>query len=398
MKQNQMMWKVGLVCGTALVLAPLAQAQVLPGDIDRSTIRPGARALGMGGSYLIAVDDASAAVWNPAAIAGTKRMTFPLSIAARTDNIDVDKISDLVNGIGDLSDEVENNPALSSVANVQSAFNDVYRFARDAGAQPGGAPARLEASVVPLIGFSAKNYGLTVHSGIFADARLGVTGTTVGNRTVAANAGGLALSAVSVPYAQEFTDKKGVSIGTFGISAKYMRADYAAANFSANEIIDSVTGTTYDHDSDSAFDVDLGYISPSFPKLYGARAAVAVRHVLSPKFSFSSDTNVNGTTVAPTNFSFKQRPQIDVGVAVPNAVPRTLFAAELHNLSGTNGGDLSFHLGAEYAINRQFAVRAGLDDDKIVGGLGINLGPTRLDVAVGTNLQERFALGLSTIF
>ncbi len=405
MEKNQIICRSGLIFGVVLGLVPIAHAQVKPDDIDRSTIRPGARALGMGGSYLIAVDDASAAVWNPAAIAQAKRVTLPLSLAARTDNIDVNKISNLVNGLRDLGDEVKNSSPLGAVARVQGAFNDVYGFARDAGATPGGAPAKLTASVVPLVGISFSNYGIVASSGDFADARIGVTGTTQGSRTINANAGGLALSAISIPFAHSFKTKTGMDIGTFGVSAKYMRADYAATNFLASEGINAqtqipgdISGTTYNHANDNAFDIDLGYISPEFPKMYGARAAVAIRHVLSPKFSLNSRTNVNGNNVGDTRFDFRQRPQIDVGVAVPKVVPKTLFAAELHNISGVNGGNLTFHLGAEYKVNRQVAVRAGLDDNKIVGGLGFNFGPSRLDVAVGTKFQERFALGLSTVF
>ena len=405
MNELKLFCQMGMACGVVLGASSLAQAQIKPDSIDRSTIRPGARALGLGGSYLIAVDDASAAVWNPAAISGARRITVPLGVAARTDNVNVDNIVSLARGIGDLADAVDDGTGGGTVGSVRGAFDDVFRFARDAGARDGGAPARLNASVVPLFGASFQNYGITIHSGIFADLRLGTVGTQTGNRTINADAAGLALSTVSVPYARSFKTKKGVNIGTFGVSAKWMRADYAATTFVASEgvnpqtgVIGDISGTTYDRSDDTAFDIDLGYISPAFPQFYGAKAAVAVRHLLSPEFRFRSETKFNGNTVAPTNLSVRQRPQIDVGVAVPNAVPKTLFAAELHNLSGANGGDLSFHLGAEYALNNQFAFRAGLDDDAVVGGVGIKFGPTRLDVAVGTQFQERFAVGLTSMF
>jgi hypothetical protein len=401
-------WVVaGLAGSAAIALASPARAQVNPEAMDRSSIRPGARALGMGGAYLLGAGDPAAAIWNPAAIARSHSSGLATSLTARTDNVDFDDIRKLANSVSDLTDQAElNNPGSNDVAAVQGAFNDLYNLARDAGATPGGAPARLRVSLEPMLALSVGHFGILGYSGGFGDVQLGVTGTTAGTRTVTANGSALALSTVAIPYGRSFKTSKGADIGTFGVSAKLTRGDFAAANFTAPEgvnpatgVVGDITGRTFDSANDTAFDLDLGYISPAFPKLYGAHAAVVVRNVLSPRFNFLTPTQVNGIAVAPTPFTVRQKPQVDLGIGVQKigVLPLTV-AAELHNLTGANGGDLSLHVGAEYRLTRLLALRAGVDDGNLVGGLGLRLGPAQLDLAIGANVQERIAIGLSSSF
>jgi hypothetical protein len=95
----------------------------------------------------------------------------------------------------------------------------------------------------------------------------------------------------------------------------------------------------------------------------------------------------------PTSADFRLNPQIDVGVMVPYR--QLVGVLELHNLSGTNAGDLTFRLGGEYRIAKFAALRAGYDADRFVGGVGFFAGPVRLDVAVATKPIERTYVGLS---
>ncbi len=406
--KRELLALTGLACGLMATLAPAANAQVNPQTIDRSTIRPGARALGMGGAYLLGGGDAAASIYNPANIASSHSTGISTSVATRTDNVDFSDTLKLFDSISDLGDQADlGGSGSNDVATVQGSFNDLYNIARDAGATPGGLPARVRASAVPMLGISAGGFGITAYSGIFTDAQLAVSGVAPGSRGVTTNGSVLALSTLAIPYGRSFKTSKGADIGTFGISAKLMRGDFAAARLLATEgvnpqtgVLGDVTGATFARDDDTAFDLDLGYISPAFPKLYGARAAVVVRNVLSPSFDFLAPTQVNGVPVASTPFNVRQKPQLDLGVAVPKIglLPLTV-AAELHNVTGANSGDLSFHVGAEYRLNRLLALRAGVDDGELVGGLGFNIGSsTRLDLAIGANLKERVAIGFSAGF
>ena len=49
-----------------------AHAQVLPGDMDKTQIRPSAYGLGIGGSYLLLGDDPNGLISNPAAVANVR--------------------------------------------------------------------------------------------------------------------------------------------------------------------------------------------------------------------------------------------------------------------------------------------------------------------------------------
>ena len=88
----------------------------------------------------------------------------------------------------------------------------------------------------------------------------------------------------------------------------------------------------------------------------------------------------------------KTRSLLAVPVRSSNGVIGVL---ELHNLSGTNGEDLTFHIGGEYRIWKYAALRAGYDADRFVAGVGFFAGPVRLDIAAATEPLRRIYAGLS---
>jgi hypothetical protein len=368
-----------------------------PDALNRSEIRPGARALGMGGTSLLAVDDASAAAWNPAAVLRSSRFSVTASAVGRTDNVNVQDIQDVADDIQDLVDVLDTSSP--QVSDVQPAFNSVYNFAIKSGANVGGNPARLTGTVTPVVGASFGSYGIVTHSGLIGDATLGVTGTAVGTRTLSGNSGALALSTVAIPFARPLrvAGPARTDLGTIGVSLKFVRADYAAATFTANEASNTITGISFDRVSDQRPDLDIGYITPTLPKYFNAQGAVVIRNLLSPRFSLPQTVSGSFGAVPPVggNFNFRQRPQIDAGVLVPIPNHPAIVAAELHNLTESNGGNMSIHIGGEYRVHRMLALRAGIDRNQLVGGFGLSLGPARLDLAVGTNVQERFALGFT---
>lgn len=176
-----------------------------------------------------------------------------------------------------------------------------------------------------------------------------------------------------------------------------MRADYLAADFNADEASQTVTGTTYDRADDSNFGLDLGYVSPNLVKgkAFDVQGAVSVRNVISPKFNLQTTGQDDlGNTVA-LDGSFKQQMQVDVGARAASRLYRTAGFVEVHNLTKKNGGDTTFHIGAEYVPMKIVALRAGFDDSKLTAGLGLKFAGARLDLAVSQKPQERFALGLT---
>src|SRR5579885_1059069 len=84
--------------------------QIGPKALDRSFQRPGARALGMGGAYLLATDDATAVAWNPAALVNVRRFTVPIEVAARAQNFRVQDLRDLADDLKDIRDQIGLNP------------------------------------------------------------------------------------------------------------------------------------------------------------------------------------------------------------------------------------------------------------------------------------------------
>jgi hypothetical protein len=113
--------------------------QIGPRFLDRSFQRPGARALGMGGAYLLATDDATAVAWNPAGLVNLKRFTLPIEVAGRA-NFDVRDVTDLIDDLETIRDQTDvANPA-DAIAAIQNAFNRVRDFARRSSDRRGRAP------------------------------------------------------------------------------------------------------------------------------------------------------------------------------------------------------------------------------------------------------------------
>ncbi len=383
-----------------------APAPVTPSDIDRTQFRASARALGMGGTDLIASGDVSAAAFNPASIGSAGAYSAAATAVGRTSNVHVSKINDLSKGLKDLGDQF--NHSNGSLASVRDAFQKVYNFATDAGANDhGSTPATLSASLAPLAGFSVKNVGLIGYGTLAAKVNLqpvaipvpGLTGPT---GKIFARYGVLGLTNVAVPFSLP------VKVGTIGISPRFTQASFAAAGFLVDETDTgngfdtnvspttpngNIVGATYKEVHQQKFDVDLGFTSIPDP-IYHVQGAVVVHNLLSPTYHLPRI--INGTSlgvIPPGDFNFTMKPQIDLGGL--GSYSGVTYAAELHNVGNVNGGKRSVHLGAEYAVNKTLFVRGGYDTSRFVAGLGFAFGGVRLDVATGTNPQEQVAVGLS---
>ncbi len=421
---HRSLFSLGLAALAAAALMPAARAQtpvpapIAPSSLDRTQFRANARALGMGGTDLIMFDDASGAAFNPASLAYSGKFSEANTAVGRTNNVHVSKINDLSRGLKDLGNQFNNSS--SSLAGVRDAFQKIYSFATDAGANGSGSPASLNANLAPLVGLGFavggdKKNRPDVHIGVvgfgsltakaelraYSQATLGTSFPGLGSPSGAETAayGVLGLTSIAVPIAIR------TPVGAFGIAPRYVQASYAGAGFMADETSTrngfesagvpngDISGATYREVHQSKFDVDAGYISPVDPITH-IRGAIAVHNLLSPTFRLPRRINSSLGALPPGgDFSFTMKPQIDLGGRKDDG--QVTYAAELHNLGNVNGGKRTVHLGVNYAVSRAFSVRGGYDRSRFVAGLGFAFGTTRLDLATGANPQEEVALSLT---
>jgi len=374
--------------------ASRAQNIVEPGKINRTLFRPSARSVGMGGTYLLYINDITGAAFNPAQVGYAGKYSAALEAGVKTDNISGDKINQLVSGLNKFRDALgSSNPP--TVDQVRNAFNHLYDLAHDAGARADGTrTGSITAEADPLVGFSFKNAGILAYGGIAAEALMGIgagSGPNTDKRSLNISAGVLELNTVEVPYAFR------VPNGRVGVGLKTVRAAYVGYAAVADASTNSITGASLNESQSWKPDLDVGYLSDPLPLkgLPGIRAAGTIRHLFSPSFSVPVDVRqvVGPPITTASHLDFSLHPEIDVGTLIP--YQRLTGVAELHNLTSTNGGDITFHLGGEYRLTRILALRAGYDADRFVGGLGIQTGPVRIDFATATRPLERFSFGIS---
>ncbi len=391
-----MRWR-GVVCGLMVMMAMsvgLGQ-QIGPRFLDRSFQRPGARALGMGGAYLLATDDATAVAWNPAGLVNVKRFTLPIEVAGRA-NFDVRDVTDLIDDLETIRDQTDVADPAAVIAAIQNAFNRVRDFARRNPAMRG--------SLAPVGGLSFGNYGLTVSSGVVVqvdsvlDAATGQFGLgNLPNPNLYVRGGAVALTSIGIAYARPFP--AGL---TTGVTVRRIRADFAGflSGATTNAAApDPVIGQAFNRVDRSRFTLDVGALwePPVQPPMVKVKYAAVVRNLLPVRFNLPA-VDLAGNPVAGFNFSFRLNPEIDLGV-MAKWRERTNLVLELHNVTSSNGGGISVHAGVEHWLAGDvFAVRAGYDDDRPVFGLGINLKVVRIDVAAGLKPRERLAVGVSFRF
>lgn len=385
-----MRWWMGVCAAVLLGVGTMGWGQqVGPKALDKSFARPSARALGMGGAYLLTVDDATAGVWNPAALVKGARLN--LEVVGRT-NFDVQDITDLVDDLEDIRDQIDTD----NIAAIQDAFNRVRDWARR---RP-----TLRASLAPIGGISSSNLGLFATSGVVLQTETQVDATNgafglgaLPSPNLYVRGGAIALSSIGIAYARSLP--AGLKLG---VAVRRVRADFAGFLLGATtdpNAPDPVLGQDFDRVDKSRFTADIGAIwePPVQPPLVKLRYAVVVRNALPVKFSLPA-VDLNGNPVPGYDFTFRLNPEIDLGV-LAQWRERTYAVLELHNTTSANGGDMTIHAGIEHWLaGNVFAVRVGYDDDKPVVGLGINLKFLRIDLATGPKPKERLAVGISLRF
>ncbi|MEZ8216538.1 plasmid transfer operon, TraF, protein [Candidatus Fervidibacteria bacterium JGI MDM2 SSWTFF-3-K9] len=404
-----MRW-LGVGCGlVALMVAVTAGfgQQVGPKFLERSFQRPGARALGMGGAYLLATDDATAVAWNPASLVNVKRFTLPVEVSGRA-NFNVQDVRDLGDALEDIRDEIGPSPNLLKLV---GALKDVRNWALKNGAVSGGTPTTLTGSLAPVAGLTFGAYGITISSGLYSKVQIFVDQPSDPDPNDGINAsqyplniysrgGAVAISSLGLAHARKFP--AGLSLG---LAIRGVRADFIgyAASAGVNDL-DAPTegdalGYAFDEVHKTKFTLDIGAIwePPVQPPMLKVRYAAVVRNLVPAKFNLPA-RDLAGNPIAGFDFSFRLNPEIDLGV-LAEWKGRTNLVFELHNVTSSNGGDMTVHAGVEHWLaGNVFAVRVGYDDDKPVFGLGINLKVLRIDLAAGFKPKERAAVGISLRF
>jgi len=414
-----MRWR-GVVCGLMVMMAMsvgLGQ-QIGPRFLDRSFQRPGARALGMGGAYLLATDDATAVAWNPAALVNVKRFTLPIEVAGRAKNFRVQDIRDLIDDLKTIRDRINANPNdIQQVAQlVANAILEVRDFSIRSGAVPQGSPATLTGALAPVAGLTFGAYGLTVSNGTFGQVQVfvdqandpdpndninlpaqSVQNNPI-NRSVYARGGVVAVSSLALAHARPLPMGWNVGVAVRGVRADF-QAFAAAAGVDNGNIPSVPQGIAFTRVHRTRYTLDVGALwePPVQPPMVKVKYAAVVRNLVPTKFNLPAQ-DLNGNLVAGFDFSFRLNPEIDLGV-MGIWRERTIGVLELHNLTSSNGGDMSVHAGVEHWLaGNVLAVRVGYDDDRPVFGIGINLRVLRIDVAAGLKPRERLAAGISLRF
>lgn len=404
-------WTAGICVAVLLCVASVGFGQqVGPKALDRSFQRPGARALGMGGAYLLATDDATAVAWNPAALVNVKRLTLPIELAVRAKNFRVRDITDLIDDLREIRDRINDSP--TSIAKFAAeAISEVRSFALRHGAVGGqNVPATLTGSLAPVAGISFGSYGLTLSSGSFSQVQVFVDQladpdpadgipNSAQRFNVYARGGAVAISSLGLAWGRPLP-----AGFNFGISLRGVRADFLgfAASAGLDRLNDPKEGDAHGipfgrvHKNKFTLDVGALWEPPVQPPLVKLRYAAVVRNVIPVKFNLPAK-DVNDNPIPGFDFSFRLNPEIDLGVLAEWG--RTIGVLELHNVTSSNGGDMSIHAGIEHWLaGNVFAIRVGYDDDRPVVGLGVNLKVLRIDLASGLKPRERLAVGISLRF
>lgn len=357
-----------LICGIAS-----AQPSALYGQLPVNNV--GARASAMGGAYVALADDSTGSYWNPAG--ATWGPSGLPDIEVNIQSTGLPAIQDMIN-------------AGQSLANVENfSFSDLDRLfpvAESISGQP------VSLSVNPYFGLNTWNVG--IHAVAFTTA--GFTMTT--NRVDPGNAanpnyrnitittpGALGVAQGGVSYA------KGVGEWDVGVTVKTLAGVYAPGGRVSSTATNINDGTTYTLDTSGwgavvvdqgpHIGVDLGAIKETAP---GTRFGIVLRNVNSP-------TLFTGANL------LRIKPSLDLGF-VRKPKDNFTICFDLHNLTGANGSATTMHVGLERRIFDVGYLRAGLNNNQTTYGLGLDIGPARLDLAVGSRLITSTTIGFHLEF
>ncbi len=359
----------------ALILGACAWAQ--PGNLygTLSFNSVGARATALGGAYVAVADDLTGCYWNPAGAAYGESGFPDIEITGQS------------TGLRALQDLVTAGQSLLNLEQFQ--FSDLDRLFPVAESVSG---QQIGLGFNPFFGFNVGNVGVhtvALSSGTFTmtTSRTDPSDPTNPNyRSVTITSpGALAIAQAGISYA------KGVGEWDVGITVKTIGGAYVPGGTVTGTATNINDGTTFTSNTagwgSPVFDqgphiaVDLGAIKQTSPD---TRFGIVVRNVNAPTLF----TGANTLTIKPT---------IDVGfMHKPNE--HFTIAFDLHNISAANGMPVTMHVGLERRVFDVAYLRVGLNNTTPTYGLGLDFGPARLDIGVGSKLTTQTAIGFHLEF
>ncbi|GEM_PF-3212332 len=353
---------------TSRVLA-LTFLAALAGTAAASDIRfGGARTFGLAGTGIaLPLDVYETHTINPALLGfAGKRLRFGVpSFGYHTDGISLGGVSDL---IGDIDKGGVSNDEVVRLARKYGSDTKEFGLNGGLGASYGGfaLSGGAEAVVRSVPNASLKAF-LASGNDDFKD-------TPIDARL---DAYGLGYYQTNASYGHELRLGGGNRL-SLGATVRAVSAFYAHKVADSSAISDdgdvrngSEIAAGDDVIQRSSFGIDLGAVG-SLRAVPNAYFGLRVHNLVEPKINFVR-------TMPDTDFPLRHdlRPfRRDIGVGAAYVKNNVLFAADLIDL-GNHAGAAGFRVGAEYSVNKYFALRAGYDSrSKFVVGLnlgGINL-------------------------
>jgi len=288
-------------------------------------IKPGTKAMGMGGAFTAVADDLSSVYWNPAGITKTGYFDLDISLAMGGEN----------------TEDFENLYNL-----YQAVENEDYDAAEKLAGEI-NAPLGLAPTFTIGISFFKR---IAISGGFQAD--FSVTkfqeDTDESGKYIEIEDIETALVPVYLSFARKVTENL-----TLGLNAKYIQAGRHHSHFKIyEEDIQKIYDETAQSDPTFSFDIGALYQRKGSAFTLG----VMVENLLEPELKFSEELG-----------SMTLSRKINIGVAYQPFSLLTL-AADVHNLTD----DPTFHFGGEMDL-KLIKLRAGLNDGDLSLGAGLNL-------------------------
>lgn len=354
----------------------------------------GARALGMGGAQVAAVDDITAIYWNPAAMAGYKegKFSFPLGIRVVEHNDITDTLTDIDDVLGDYSLD---DPEIYLNETKRNQLLELFTKLDESGT---GLVATGNTGLIVSRGNSAFGILELAYLGGWVTMdldRIEIVPPAVPNSISNNQSSVTALGLES----RELTLSDATQVGPIfiGANVKYIfgRTYYKSVSVAdeSNDLEEDLAKM-----SDSDFGCDVGFLYPLPERKL--KTGLVVKNLNTPSFSYEDG-------------EVELKPQARAGIAW-EVGENLLIACDLdltENETMTPGYDnRTLAVGIEKKTRGgKLALRGGLykniaesnADPVITGGLGVGSERTKFDIGVGIGLdmdELTLCLAFSTIF
>jgi hypothetical protein len=339
----------------------------------------GSRFAGMGGAGIAAVDDATSLYWNPAGLAYGRGSEVDIDIFGKVNDIDL--LQKLRKGIEIMR---RGSGALSP-----GDIADLLNIAREANDKP------LEASAGAIAAFRFHNFALGGWGRAAGNMVVDLTGSTISAGGSGKQVGGIGTAVaptfpaivamatnLGAGWARKWTDtlRLGLTLRQMGMD---VREGYASADTTGG------TGSVTDFFSDSDRKV-TGDIGGIWEPEENIRIGFVARNLGAPSFCL-----VDGVDAICINTD----PSFDLGMAAWSRDGRTLVAADVHNLTGADGGQGSFHIGVEHHFNDWLIFRMGTSTSGWTYGFDLDVAKAALlRMASSSSLGQQIGLGMALRF